>query len=338
MDSRILLASTGALVIGLLAPFALKPWLRKMGVVDRPSARSSHVEPTTRGGGIAVAAALTAGLAIASLLGADSVALLMVIVISLTVAIIGWLEDRRGLPIALRAALQLGVGVALAVMAVVNGAPYYLAPLVVLFLVGIVNVANFMDGVNGLSSLSGATIGIFFSITGVLYEVDWLIIAGAVLAAALLSFLPWNLLGSRLFLGDVGSYLVGGAFASIVTLGVVSGVHPLALIAPLCIYLADTLTTFLIRLLSGERWYESHRRHSYHQLEDLGATHLAVAFLVAGFSAVTAVFGLIGSIEPALLGPGIVAIAIVIGVYLVLPPIGRRARASGAVLSSDADG
>src|SRR5690606_29011020 len=81
----------------------------------------------------------------------------------------------------------------------------------VLFISSYINVANFMDGLNGISGFHGVIAGAAFGVVGWLTATPWLLIIGVVLAAGYLGFLPWNLTKPGAFLGDVGSYLLGGA-------------------------------------------------------------------------------------------------------------------------------
>jgi UDP-N-acetylmuramyl pentapeptide phosphotransferase/UDP-N-acetylglucosamine-1-phosphate transferase len=104
------------------------------------------------------------------------------------------------------------------------------------------------------------------------------VVIGAVTAGSTTAFLPWNAPVARLFLGDVGSYLLG----AMVGIGIVIGVHqtPSAavLLAPLSIHLADTRTVRLRRALRGEPLMIAHRQHVYQRLvSEAGMSHSSVA-------------------------------------------------------------
>src|SRR5690606_23808538 len=98
----------------------------------------------------------------------------------------------------------------------------------------------------------------------------WLVIGGAAVAVAFTSFLPWNVYGSKMFLGDVGSYLLGTVLAMLVAGAILEGVPPMAAVAPFAIYCADTSVTFTQRALRRERVLAAHRSHRYQRLNDTG--------------------------------------------------------------------
>ncbi len=173
--------------------------------------------------------------------------------------------------------------------------------------------------------------GLLFSIAGMMSSLDWLAVAGLVVAAAFAAFLPWNLSGSN-FLGDVGSYLLGASLAVLGAAGFLSGVQPEYLLGPVTIYLADTMTTLLRRISAGERWYAAHRQHVYQRLTDVGLSHVQSALVVAVCSLLT---GLCGLVAAASSMPGkasaLLVCAAVVLFYLRSPRIfGRRAADAAA--------
>src|SRR5690606_26264522 len=139
-----------------------------------------------------------------------------------------------------------------------------------------INMANFMDGINAISGLHGLAAGGALAVVGTLAQFEWLTFSDALIAVAFAVFLPWNLNG-RLFLGDVGSYLLGASLAAAAGSAIAAGVPPIAALAPLAIYAADTLVVIVRRLARGEQWWEAHRQHVYQRLVDAGVRHLPVA-------------------------------------------------------------
>lgn len=276
------------------APAALRPLLRHVGVIDVPNERSSHDLPVLRGGGLAQACAMVLALGYAGFAatGNGQTLLFVVVATCLAAATLGWLEDLRGLTVTVRAGSQLLIGVVAASSAALNtGHSAWWGLMGGIALIGGINVVNFMDGVNMISALHGIVAGLSFVAIGLLESSDWLVTSGSVLAAAFAAFLPWNISG-RMFLGDVGSYLLGGAIAIIVTVGWMQGLPIIALVAPMTIYVADTAVTLTSRIHAGERWHEAHRDHTYQRLNRLGISHLGVAAIVASLSAATAALGI----------------------------------------------
>lgn len=317
-----------AFVCALSLPFGLRPILRHIGVVDVPNDRSSHTRSTLRGGGLAPLLAFGVGSVPVLLADPFSGSIAWVVVVpAVAVGLVGLLEDVRGLPISARAGAQLllGFGVSAGCVAVFDG-PVWSVALAAFAFAAYVNVANFMDGVNGISGLHGAVAGGAYALLGMITGFEWLLYFGFLIAVVFAAFLPWNLSSRGLFLGDVGSYFLGGGLAALCLASLYAGVNPIAAIAPLAIYLADAGSTMARRGYRGEPILRPHRAHAYQRLTDTGLSHLAVAVIAALATAVAAAVGLLvqrGAIGPAL-GLGLVLTLCV--VYLVLP------RARGAVI------
>lgn len=327
----VLLTAGVTLLASVLLPFAVKPWLVKMGVVDVPSARSSHGRTTIRGMGVAVSVATAVGYVTAVLLGAvtvDRSVFAVVLAIIVASAAVGWIEDLRGLSIRGRAAAQLGIGAAgSSALIVLTGQSFWWLPLAALAIAAYINIANFMDGVNGISSFHGVLAGAAYAVAGTLADQPWLTAGGAVLAMAFLGFLPWNLSRGSVFLGDVGSYLLGASVAALAVAGFLSGVYVEYVLSPILVYVADTGYTLLRRINAGERWYASHREHVYQRLTDVGFSHLQSAGTVAACTAAVIGLGFIAATAP--LPTVVLCVAgslAVLALYLASPDLIRHFR------------
>lgn len=288
------------LLLSAILPLAVTPLLRGMGIVDVPNERSSHTRPVIRGMGLAVLIALLAGIGTGLVLYPEWLLIRPVLVIGAAVlasGLLGLSEDIRGLPVLARSLAQLAIalGVCVALLPGSSLGPWLSLGFViygVLFLSSFINVANFMDGLNGISGLHGVVAGITFALCGVFSELPWLTVIGSLLAAAFAGFLPWNLLGKGVFLGDVGSYLLGGAVAATSLAALLAGVPVLATIAPMILYFGDSATTLVKRTRAGKKWYEPHKEHAYQRINQAGLNHLATSGLVAGLTAVACALGL----------------------------------------------
>jgi UDP-N-acetylmuramyl pentapeptide phosphotransferase/UDP-N-acetylglucosamine-1-phosphate transferase len=143
----------------------------------------------------------------------------------------------------------------------------------------LVNVWNFMDGIDGLAgsqALAAAAAYALFAGTG---PVAWL---GVALAAACAGFLPFNLPRARIFLGDVGSGALGYLLAVLTALSLqAAGWRAAPLLAlPLLAFGVDASLTLARRLLRGERWWEPHVQHAYQaQARRSGHAAVTVGFL-----------------------------------------------------------
>ena len=288
----------GGLVAGI-SPVLFRPLLVSRGVVDVPNERSSHGTTTLRAGGIAqVLGMAAAGMAAFTLglRGTDLSTLLTVLACGIAVSMVGLLDDLsrgRGISVLGRATFQLVSGAAVAyALVALYGAPWWTILVGAVFVAAYINVTNFMDGVNGISAFHGFVVGMSQFLMGMVYDIVWLQVLGLALAATYLVFLPWNVLGGKMFQGDVGSYLLGGLIGAGTLAATISGVPVLLAISPMAIYLADTLTTLARRAIRGDSVLKPHRTHAYQRLGDVGLGHLSVAALVAVGSILCFVIGL----------------------------------------------
>ena len=281
--------------LSILLPFAVKPLLAKLGIIDVPNERSSHTRPIIRGLGLATLFAMLGGYLVTAVSGNPALLGMLWVAAgaALAAGAIGLAEDVRGLRVLIRSILQLSLA-ALAVIGFValQGASWIWIPYGILFLSSYINVANFMDGINGISGMHGLIAGVTFAAAGLISGQLWLLISGLILAAAFAGFLPWNLLGSGAFLGDVGSYLLGGAVAATSIGAAISGVPWLATIGPMIFYFGDVAATLVRRVRRGEKWYEPHREHVYEQLTDLGYSHNRVTSLISTLTIIASFLGL----------------------------------------------
>jgi UDP-N-acetylmuramyl pentapeptide phosphotransferase/UDP-N-acetylglucosamine-1-phosphate transferase len=318
-----------ALVLSLALPVVVKPLLRRLGVIDIPNDRSSHSTVVIRGMGLAVAVAILVALVLSlvtGLVAVDRSLILVIVVLVAAASTLGWVEDFRGLSVRVRLSAQLLIGaIGTAALATsIEDSSYWWVPVGAVAFATYINAANFMDGINGISGMHGSVVGLFYSWAGVLSDQVWLTVAGLVVAAAFTGFLPWNLGRGFVFLGDVGSYLLGASIAAIAVTGLLAGVYLEYLLSPVLIYLADTFTTFLRRARRGERLSTAHRQHVYQRLTDAGLNHVQVSILVSILSALTAAAGFVLATAPAPLAVSVsLFAAAVVALYLCSPRVLR---------------
>ena len=334
MPGTAIVAMIVAFLAGALLPFALIPLLKRLGVIDVPNDRSSHTITAVRGLGLTITVAIMLGFSIIWFTADNPSGGLLPVVagVALAAAILGWVEDYRGVSVGWRFSLQLIIGaLGTTAMVILTGSSWWWILVGALALSAYINVANFMDGINGISGLHGMVVGLFFAGAGAIDHQTWLIAPSLVVAAAFASFLPWNLGRGHVFLGDVGSYLLGGSLAALGAAAFLNGMEAGYLLGPVVIYLADTGYTLLVRIRGGERWYAAHRQHVYQRLTDVGLSHLGSALMVSVATALCA-----GGAMLAVLSNGAgqylwgVVILLVVLLYLSSPAWIRRLRGNVA--------
>lgn len=253
----------------------LRRYALAKSLMDIPNERSSHSIPTPRGGGVAIVIAFL--LALPVLAGLDllgSAALYGLFGSGLLVAIIGFADDHGHIPARWR---LLGHFVAAAwALFWLNGlAPIELFGLTVdlgwcgnilalVYLVWMLNLYNFMDGIDGLASAEAISVCLgmclvyWFSGNG---ELVW---APLILAAAVAGFLWWNFPPAKIFMGDAGSGFLGLTIGGVALLS--SANKPVFLWCWLILlgaFIVDATFTLLARIIEGARIYEAHRTHAY---------------------------------------------------------------------------
>jgi UDP-N-acetylmuramyl pentapeptide phosphotransferase/UDP-N-acetylglucosamine-1-phosphate transferase len=251
------------LVAGAAGTWLARRYALRRALIDHPGDRRSHTMPTPRGGGLGIVAALL--LALAWLAWAMPAARTLFVPMGVglgMVAGIGWADDHRPLPASLRLLVHAVAAALLGGALLVHGvSPWFAACTAVLALV-LVNVWNFMDGIDGLAASQGALVALGYVLWAGGGAAGWM---AAALMAGLLGFLPFNLPRARVFLGDVGSGAIGFALACIV------GItwrqlpeSPRALVLlPLAAFGLDAGLTLASRMFKGERWWEAHVTHAY---------------------------------------------------------------------------
>ena len=243
-------------------------WAPQLGLVASPDARRNHVAPTPVGGGICFALATI--LALVWVDGGDSIysgdfAALQLG--GLLLAVIGLLDDRFGLGTHLRLLVYLVVSWAV-VYQLLGDIHWLYLMLLVLSVTWVVNLTNFMDGIDGFVvthvlciSVSLVCIANFFPDTAALMS------ANLVLVAALVPFLWLNWPPAKLFMGDSGSVFLGFYMAGIglVAYRVEVGLAIVWIILMMP-FLIDATFTLAFRLARGIPPYKAHTEHAYQRL------------------------------------------------------------------------
>lgn len=265
-----------------------------VGVMDTPDARKVHTAPVPKGGGVGVVAAFLAGLVIlyvfADFARIADLYFRSVIMASLAIAAVAFLDDTRNWPFTVKLAAQLGaawlaVGSGLSVDSVnwPGIGPVALggfgAVLTLAWILFATNAMNFIDGLNGLASGVSALAALILAAIAATYGGWFVYFAGLLLAAGLVGFLPFNFPRARIFMGDVGSQFCGFVLAVLgVAAGRFQGVELSVLLVPMLIFgvLWDVAFTLVRRALNRERVWRAHRGHLYQIAQRSGLSVPAV--------------------------------------------------------------
>ncbi len=337
--------AAAAAVSFLVTPLTIR-FARQLGAIDVPDAeRRVHRQPIPRTGGLAVATAFV-GVGVVGLLLNEivhfapplrSVRTPEVIALFAGVALgalIGYLDDR----LQLRARWQfIGqfvlAGVALAFGISIDRLPNPLGESALLlgevaamaattlWIVGMLNSVNFVDGLDGLlggiALIAVITLGVISLVDPPVQPV--VAVLCALLAGALLGFLPYNFHPARVFIGTAGVFAVGYALAVLSVLGTAK--VALALLV-LGVPIIDTFWIIIRRVSAGRSPFSADRGHFHHKLLDLGLSHRQAVLLIYGICSLLAVAGLLLS------GRGQISVflTVVIGGGVLLYLLTRRAQ------------
>ncbi|NIK38024.1 UDP-N-acetylmuramyl pentapeptide phosphotransferase/UDP-N-acetylglucosamine-1-phosphate transferase [Xanthomonas arboricola] len=270
------------LTVAALGTWVLRRYALHRRLLDHPGERRSHVVATPRGGGMAIVAAMLVGCVAAGVLWPAAGLVINWFAAGLVlVAGVGWWDDHRPLSARLRFAIHLLASVLLGWLVSHHTGKLWDGVLTAMASVVLINVWNFMDGINGLASSQAALAALAFAAV-VPGAWAW---AGLAVAASCLGFLPFNFPRARIFLGDGGSGALGYVLAALLALTVASGqVSWWISWLPLTAFLVDAGFTLLSRMLDGQRWWEPHAQHLYQRLARRLEAHVPVTGIYFAFS------------------------------------------------------
>ena len=279
-------------------------------LMDQPNSRSSHTEPTPRGGGLAfVGVFLLLLVVVAQQEGGGRLAIALGVG-GLLIAAVGLVDDMRSLSARLRAAVHAAAALSavllLGLPRVSGAAGVAVGALIVLGLVWLINLYNFMDGIDGLAG--GQAVVASLGLVALASAAPAVDTAAWVLAGAVAGFLVLNAPPARIFMGDVGSGFLGFVLGVLALAAHAAGAASAAILTLLLApFLVDATATLAVRVLRRQRWYEAHRDHVYQRLTRAGMTHRSVtawylllagllvgaAVLIRDWQSATAVAGLL---------------------------------------------
>lgn len=279
----------GAFLASVAGTWAVRGYARRHAVFDVPNERSSHVTPTPRGGGLAFVIVIVVLAVILAVTHRVAMSIAAAVAVGgLLLGTVGWVDDKRGLRPAIRLVIQIAAAVI--AVALLGGLPsltafgqtvamqYAGAILAVVGTVWLINLFNFMDGIDGIAASQGAVASAVAALVLLRGGDTGIGAVAAITSAALLGFLVWNWAPASIFMGDVGSGFIGFMVGVV---GIASehdgrfGV--LAALAVTSPFVVDATLTLVSRLVRGERPWSAHRTHVYQRAALRRCAHAPIA-------------------------------------------------------------
>ena len=267
-------------LLSFILTYIIKEIAIKKSLVDIPNDRSSHSTPTPHGGGIAIAITWFIGISYLFYIGDINNSLYYALLVGIIISTVSYLDDLYELSAKLRLLVQTLVAVLglyflgglekidLIIFSIDNQiiTVFFSFLLIIWF----INLTNFIDGINGYVGSEF----VFLSLAGLV------LFGGAhfvVLGASVLGFLFWNWNKAKIFMGDVGSTLLGYNVA-IFTI-YYANQEPTNLwiwITLFGVFWVDATLTLIRRKLNGEKLSQAHKKHAYQRLTQAGWSHYKV--------------------------------------------------------------
>jgi len=294
--SRITTHAAFSAVLLVLSVLTTRFMLKHVRIMDYPTARSAHRTATPKAGGLSIVLTFLVGVAVLYLVVPARIGqtyFLGFVGSSVIIAAVSFYDDVKNKPFLVKlytqflaVAVVLGSGIVIDVISLPWIGPVELGwlrwPLSFLWIIGLTNAFNFMDGLDGLAAGTAVVVSFFFLLVTFSLGSSFVYIHCYTLLAGALGFLVYNFPPARIFMGDVGAATVGFVFATLAIIAArYDASHTSFMVMPLLLFtfIYDTAFTFARRWLGGERVTEPHRSHLYQLLNRMGYSHRTVALL-----------------------------------------------------------
>ncbi len=253
-----------SLLLGSMGAWIIEKTGYKFGMLDVPNHRSSHVKEVPKGGGIGILIAFVVSSVCLNISQAFWIP-------ALVLSCISFLGDRIELSIQVRLVIQFVCSLIFLINLFFFTQVYILAWFLVIpfsiFIVGTSNFYNFMDGIDGIAGITGIVGFVLIACFGFSTDADLKYIVLALsIAFACTGFLLFNFPKAKVFMGDIGSILLGFVFACLIVVLSRTFLEFVCLSGFLFPFYADEIITIFTRLKNGDSLKDPHRKHIYQLL------------------------------------------------------------------------
>lgn len=267
------------LALSLFTTYFVKEYAIKKAIIDIPNDRSSHTIPTPRGGGIAIAISWFVGISYLFIVGNIDANLYFALMSGIIISVVSFFDDLKDLNPKIRLYAQVFVAiVGLVCLGGLKSIDFGLfsinnmiiTNIIALFaIVWFINLYNFLDGINGYAGGEAVWLGLCGF---VLFGNPMFLI----LVVASLGFLYFNFHKAKIFMGDVGSTLLGYNIAIFAIYYQNSGTSILVWLILFGLFWFDATITLFRRYKNKEKLSTAHRKHTYQRAVQSGLSHTQV--------------------------------------------------------------
>ena len=290
MSQVILPVIIAFLVAFIAAPIAVK-LAKKWGVMDAPDDRKVHKYSMPRMGGLAIYAGFLVAVLATQTINTQLIGILIGCTI---IVLLGIVDDIKGVSPKVKLAGQtlaalvvVLFGVQISIITNPFADVLFLnalaIPLTILWIVGVTNAVNLIDGLDGLaagtSGIAAITIGVVALLEGHLAVA----ILAMILAGSVFGFLPFNFNPAKIFMGDTGSMFLGFTLAVLAVVGLTKSATVISVFIPIVILgipIFDTMYAIVRRFLNGAPIFKADKEHLHHQLLNMGLTHKQTVLVI----------------------------------------------------------
>lgn len=328
---------------GLFAVSAqITRYMIRINITDMPNARSSHERPTPKSGGVAIAGAFFAGMAVMYVLSGTArlptVQFIAFVATSGVLFGVALLDDVAGLRPRAKLAVQVGCATAFSVFVAhidLLAFPFignisfgvFGYALTVLWMIFFMNAFNFMDGINGLAGGGVLIASAFLSLIALFGGAHFVYLSGLCLFASVLGFFVFNFPHGKIFMGDTGSQIIGFVLSGLAVTAARADLGQVSVVVVPVLFgcfIFDVIATLIYRFLRGKNLTQAHREHLYQITNQLGFSHIRVSTMYFSLFALSGIFAMLIQ-----LADSSARLVLLLGCILVFAPLGLMIYAAG---------
>ena len=273
-------------IVSNIGVFLYRKIATRFKILASPNFRTLHKFPVPRGGGIVFSLIFVIGVFVFWYVNLLSLELLLILGFGgLAATLFGFIDDVYNISASRKLLVQiclsiwilywLGVGTLLHNFWLLG---VVIIPLLIFFIVWMINAYNFMDGIDGMAASGAIFISLALTVVLFLTKESIEIMAIFILISATVSgFMFFNWPPATIFMGDAGSIFLGYIFGSLMLFTVLnSDISIWIWVTVLGYFFADTTVTQIMRVILVKKWYLAHRSHAYQNLARITGSHLKV--------------------------------------------------------------